>query len=303
MPIVDITFYVTVIKNSVVESDSKLITLKIDDKNGDGFIDRAEWIHHIGAPPGHLAGSTTPPALWTGDGTGNFKNGTLYSRLQLSAGTNVKELLKNLSHGEYKLGVKELRICYLAGTMIATPSGERAVETLAAGDLVLTRDHGAQPLVWKGASSVTAQDLNLSPDLRPIRIRAGALGDGLPRRDVDVSPQHRVLVRDEAGEYLISARHLMMAGHPGVGLRPLDGAFELIHLACGRHEILLAEGAPMESFFCGKMAVRALTATQRLTLFAAFPDLASGKNPMEPARPFIKHKDYREILARAAVVK
>ncbi|MDB6177769.1 Hint domain-containing protein [Paracoccus sp. Z330] len=210
---------------------------------------------------------------------------TLYAATPFSAGENIND------HSD-ELGMP---------IRSATSTDEIPVETLRAGDLDMTRDHGAMPLVWASSSTVTTDMLDVAPNKRPLRIQAGSLGNDLPRRDVDVSPQHRVLVRDGDGqEYLVSARHMMMAGHPGVGLRPQRGVFRLVHIAFENHQIALAEGAEMESFFTGPMAVRALEAAERIALVCAFPDLAQGKNPMQPARPFIKHRDLSEILSRAA---
>ncbi|MCF3973793.1 Hint domain-containing protein [Paracoccus salsus] len=297
MPVIDITLYETLVVDGVVQSDSTLITLQIDDANSDGAIDRTEWASYTDRPFGHLAGKTTPPMLFEGD-TGQTTNGTLYSPVAYVEGQDISAVLRDLDKNRYEPTLTSLNICYLAGTMIATPSGDVAVETLRPGDLVLTLDHGPQPLVWTHATEVTPADLDLAPNKRPVRIAAGSLGAGLPARDVDVSPQHRVLVRDgDGGEHLISARHLMMAALPGVSLRPVDGSFQLVHIAFADHQIVLAEGAPMESFFTGKMAVRALSVPQRLSLIARFPRVAHGENPMTPARPFITHRDYARILA------
>lgn len=303
MAFIDITLYATQVADGIVTGDSTQVTLTIDDLDDDGAISTAEWQNYTNDPYGHLAGETNPPALFEGDGTGNVLYGTLYSPVAYSTGDNVTTLLKDLEKGggdKYNPAIADLNICFLAGTMIATPSGEVPVETLRAGDLVLTRDHGAMPLVWTSQSTVTEAHLDLAPNQRPIRIKAGALGGDLPRRDVDVSPQHRVLVSGADGdEYLISARHLMMAGLPGVALRPVNGDFTLVHVACADHEVIIAEGAPMETLFTGPMAVRALGLPQRLGLIATFPTLARSENPMTPARPFIKHRDYARMMAEA----
>lgn len=293
----DITFYRTTVVNGVVQADSTLVTLTIND-GGDGAISREDWANYINSPYGHVAGETNPPLLWSSS-TGSTVTGTLYTPTSFTAGEDLSALLSGLEHNKYEPSVAALNVCYVSGTLIATPDGEVPVEELRAGDLVLTRDHGAQELTWTSATWVTPEDLDLSPNKRPIRITAGSLGNGLPRRDVDVSPQHRVMVTDEDGrEYLISARHLMMAGVPGAELRPLGDSFNLVHVAFADHEIILAEGAPMESFYTGKMAVRALSLPQRLGLVISFPELAEGKNPMTPARDFIKHREYAEIRDR-----
>lgn len=302
MSVVSITLFRTVVSGGIVQGDSEQITIHIDDMNDDGAISRNEWASYLGGDPfGHAAGGPDFPALFDGGGSGNVMFGTLYSPVEYSDGDNIRNVLKGLRKRWYNPSISGLNICYLAGTLIATPAGEVPVETLVPGDLVLTIDHGPQPLVWASATRVTAHDLDLAPNKQPIRISAGALGGGLPRRDVDLSPQHRVVVTDPDGdEFMITARHLMMAGLPGVGLRPEDGDFTLVHIACKHHEVLLAEGAPMETFFTGRMAIKALDIPQRLTLISAFPDVADGKNPMQPARPFIKHRDYSAMLGPLA---
>ncbi|MBU3030335.1 Hint domain-containing protein [Paracoccus marinaquae] len=297
MPIVRITLYRTEVIRGKVQADSQTVSLEIDDSNDNGLIEADEWQAFTGLHNSRVAGESFPAMLFhsTND-TGSNRTGILYSPVSHTAGTDLTKLLRDLDRKHFAPSLDDLNICYLAGTMIATPSGEVPVEALRAGDLVLTRDHGAQALVWTSSSHVTPADLDLAPNRRPVRIAAGALGQGLPRRDVDVSPQHRILVRDsEGGEYLISARHLIMSGHPGVALRPLGGEFDLVHIAFADHEIIMAEGAAMESFFTGPQAVRALALPQRMGLILSFPDLARGENPMHPARPFIKHRDYARM--------
>ena len=304
VPIVTIEVYRTTVVNGVATA-SEPFTLEINDADGSGSITRDEWVAYTNDSAGHIGGSVGGvPALWDGtNGTLNTRsNGYLYTAEPIPTTspeneTAVQDILNDIVHApKYDVLLADLEICFLSGTMIETPTGPRAVETLRSGDLVMTRDHGAQPLVWSSSSHVSREDLDRSPNKRPIQIAAGALGDGLPHRMVEVSPQHRVLVRHEGGEYLISARHLLKAGVPGVSARRDDSEFTLIHIACADHQIVLAEGAAMETFFTGPMAVRALGLPQKLSLMIAFPELAMGHNPMTPARPFIKHQDYVRML-------
>lgn len=298
---VEITFYETIVLGSKAVGSSQRVTLDIPDNDGDGAISRQEWSDFTSLPFGQLAGETSPPALFIGAGSGQTTAGILYSPIAYADGADLSQVLKDLDKNRYFPAIDALTICYLAGTAIATPLGERPVEELRAGDQVLTRDHGPQPLVWVSSSRVTPADLDLAPNKRPVRIARGALGQGLPRRDVDLSPQHRVMFTGPDGqEYLVSARHMMMAGMPGLSARPLAGDFTLHHIACAQHEILLAEGAPMESFYTGRMAVRALPLPQRMSLIVRFPQLAHGRNPMTPARPFITHRDLAILLQPAA---
>lgn len=154
-------------------------------------------------------------------------------------------------------------VCFAAGTQILTRRGEVAVEDLAPGDEVLTADNGFEPLVWVGGRHVTAAELRAKPNLRPIRIKAGALGQGVPVRDLVVSPQHRVMLRSDIArgmfgvvEVLVPAVHLLHL--PGVArINPAKGV-TYHHVLCARHEVLFANGAPTESLYAGPMALKAL---------------------------------------------
>ncbi|MBT8474002.1 MAG: Hint domain-containing protein [Alphaproteobacteria bacterium] len=103
------------------------------------------------------------------------------------------------------------------GTRVATPSGLRNVETLDIGDLVMTRDNGAQPVAWVGRAELDWDTLRRHDHLRPILIRSGAMGPGFPDRDMQVSQNHRLLVpvhlsrldHDGADEVLIAAKHIV----------------------------------------------------------------------------------------------
>lgn len=113
--------------------------------------------------------------------------------------------------------------CFTPGTQIETPDGPRPVESLRVGDAVLTLDHGAQPLRWIARRHLNAGDIDLRPELCPIRIAAGALGPGRPAQDLVVSPQHRILLRSRIvermtaePEVLIAARHLTAL--PGISV-------------------------------------------------------------------------------------
>lgn len=298
--VIELQLYVTRVVGGVVQADSQLVTIRITDADGDGIIDTKEWTDATGSVPGFLRGTEAEapqPALWVGTRNGNLTDGKLYTDTSYTTGTNVQPLLRTLVQNKFEVSFDDLMVCFLAGTLIATPDGERAVESLRPGDVVLTRDHGPQPLVWTGSSAIDAARLDLNPNRRPIRIAAGAVGDGLPRRDLFVSAQHRILIRDAEGrEYLAAALHLLRAGMPGFSVQRDDLSFDLVHVACGNHEIILAEGAATESFFTGPMALRALTGAQKAELIAAFPALSSGENPMTPARPFLKRKQAAALV-------
>ena len=152
-------------------------------------------------------------------------------------------------------------ICFTPGTLIETAGGPRPVETLEPGDRLLTRDHGLQPLVWRGETRLSGAELYLHPQLRPVRLRAGALNAAwrhagaeaprLPERDLLVSPSHRLLLPAPAGlfgasETLVRARDLI--DHRQIRRDFAQDALVYIHLLLPHHEILFAEGLPCESF-------------------------------------------------------
>ena len=167
-------------------------------------------------------------------------------------------------------------ICFLPGTRIATPQGPRAVETLEPGDLVATRDNGAQPLVWRGETRLSGAELYLYPQLRPLRLRAGALGHGQPDGDLLISPGHRLLMTRKGWpgepEVLVAAADL----EDGKRLRRdfSLSSVRYVHLMLARHEILTANGQPCESFHPG-LADSGVLAWHARSLERAAPGLAA----------------------------
>ena len=190
--------------------------------------------------------------------------------------------------------------CFTPGTRIATPQGLRLAEDLRPGDLVLTEDHGPQPLIWVGARDLSAADLHRMPELCPVRIAAGALGLGLPQRDLIVSPQHRMLMdgpRAEVlfgeAEVLVAATHLV--GLPGITRLPAQ-AVTYLHLMCADHEILAAEGCLTESFQPATRMVAGMGTAQRDEILTLFPELAQGAG-MPAARRSLRAHEARVLLA------
>jgi len=132
--------------------------------------------------------------------------------------------------------------CFLAGTMITTDAGEMPVEQLAIGDLLVTVSGVSKPIKWLGRRVYRQPYDAGQPDLIPVLIEAGALGDGLPRRDLSVSPLHAIYLEG----VLIPAGKLVNGGN--IRFRPGLAAIDYIHIELDAHDIILAEGAPCESF-------------------------------------------------------
>ena len=168
--------------------------------------------------------------------------------------------------------------CFARGTRIMTRDGERTIEVLRTGDMLHTRDNGLQPIRWIGSRKLSAAELQAFPNLRPIRIRAGALGKNLPVSDLTVSPQHRVLVRSkiaqrmfDTDEVLVAAKHLLECD----GIEILDAATEVeyFHILFDRHEVIVSNGAETESLYTGEQALKSLSPAAREEIFSLFPEL------------------------------
>lgn len=194
--------------------------------------------------------------------------------------------------------------CFSAGTLIATPNGYVAIQALAKGDLVLTADHGPQPVRWIGSRTLTRTQLDANPKLRPIRIAAGALGSGLPARDLLVSPQHRMLVRSaiavrmfDTAEVLVPAQKLI--GVPGIEIDETADSVTYYHILFDRHEIVWAEDAPSESLFTGIEALKSIPPLARAEIFDLFPELAnSGHIPASARHIPTKGRQMRTMVDR-----
>jgi hypothetical protein len=132
--------------------------------------------------------------------------------------------------------------CFYAGTMVRTPDGEVKVETLKRGDLVLTADGRTMPISWVGRQTISTL---FSDPMRvlPIRIKAGALAENVPSRDLLVSPDHAILVEGA----LIQAGALVN-GSSIVRERNVPRVFTYYHVELDDHSLILAENTPAETF-------------------------------------------------------
>lgn len=171
--------------------------------------------------------------------------------------------------------------CFTPDTMILTNKGEKRVDALKVGDRVLTRDNGYQPVRWVGARQLSGHELAAQPSFNPVRIRAGALGAGLPERDMIVSPQHRMLIAGPHAEMLFGVAEVLVAAihllNDSSIVRVWPQTVTYIHLLFDRHEIIRGDGAWTESFQPGAQTLNAMDSPQRDELLALFPALAQGQ--------------------------
>ncbi|MBS0563955.1 MAG: Hint domain-containing protein [Proteobacteria bacterium] len=184
--------------------------------------------------------------------------------------------------------------CFTPGTLIGVPGGRVAIETLRIGDPVLTLDHGPQPLRWIGRQSVDG-----TGKLAPIRFAPGAIGND---RALFVSPQHRILWSGARAELLFAEPQVLVPALHLVGLagvtREPAAHVVYIHLLFDRHELVLSDGVPTESFHPGGQMLagdRALRA-EIAAVFPGCPGLVQGSE-VPAARPVLARHEARLLVA------
>jgi hypothetical protein len=129
----------------------------------------------------------------------------------------------------------------LRGTKIITAEGPVAVESLAIGDMVALSAGGAGRISWIGQRSIDCRRHPNPGVVWPVRVVASAFGPGLPVRDLYLSPDHAIFVND----VLVPVKYLM--NDTSIAQVKLDRV-QYFHLELERHEVILAEGLPVESY-------------------------------------------------------
>jgi hypothetical protein len=185
--------------------------------------------------------------------------------------------------------------CFAAGTRLATPAGPAAVEQLAVGDRVTTLSGGSSEIVWVGSRVVACARHPRPETVWPVRIAKDAFGACKPSRDVFLSPDHAVFVDG----LLIAIRQLVNG--TTIAQVPRDDV-TYFHVELARHDILVAEGLPAESYRdTGNRAAFANAGAptmlhpdfaRRDDTAAAYAPLAVGAEQVEPV--------WRRLAARAA---
>jgi serralysin len=164
--------------------------------------------------------------------------------LVTNSGTGITDTLVNVETLSFadQLVQSAAIPCFLAGTAIATAGGPRTVESLAPGDLVLTADGAIVPVRWVGRRAVAAA-FAARQRYFPIRIQAGALGEGLPARDLLVSPDHAMFL-----DGVLAQAGALVNGGTITQEQAMPECFTYYHVEVADHALILAEGAATESF-------------------------------------------------------
>ncbi|MFD0860373.1 Hint domain-containing protein [Roseovarius aquimarinus] len=191
-------------------------------------------------------------------------------------------------------------ICFTPGARILTPRGERAIETLRPGDMVITRDNGPQPIRWIGSRTVPGTDT-----FAPVSIAAHVL-DGAAR-SLLVSPQHRLLFTGYKAELLFGCDEVLVAAKHLIDGRDVIAAPQAevtyIHMMLDRHEVVYADGAATESFHAGDIGISAISDRSREEMFGIFPELRADPSAYgKTARRCLKGHEAQLLLPRPAPV-
>ena len=131
--------------------------------------------------------------------------------------------------------------CFAAGTRIATPTGQVKVQDLAVGDRVMTLRGVARPIVWIGAGTVLATRGRRTA-ATPVIVHKGALADNVPNRDLRVTKGHSLYI----DEVLIPVEELI--NHRSIEWDDRAQEVILFHVELETHDVLIANGAPAESY-------------------------------------------------------
>ncbi|MGH1464563.1 MAG: Hint domain-containing protein [Cognatishimia sp.] len=196
--------------------------------------------------------------------------------------------------------------CLVKGTQVDTPMGLIPVENLKSGMSVLGQDGQHLTLCMVLSTEISATGLAQNPKLQPICIVSGALGNGLPKRDLKVSRQHRMLVNTsvvsrmfDQPEVLVPA--IRLTSLPGIYVDTSETPVTYYHLVFNQHEIIFAEGAATESLYTGPEALKSISPEARRELFALFPDLKRRpKNDIAAARVIPSDSRQKALVKRLA---
>lgn len=175
-------------------------------------------------------GHATPFSGFIAEANGQYY---MFSNDEVPIGTNLNGFI-----------AEDIPVCFAEGTRILTPLGEVPIETLRAGDLVVVpfAERRIQALRWVGHRRIEIGRMRDRHAVAPVLVRAGAFAQSVPYRDLRVSPEHAFFLEG----HLVPARLLVD------GVRVIHEiwcrAVTYWHLELDQHGILIADGAPAESY-------------------------------------------------------
>ncbi|PRY80311.1 Hint domain-containing protein [Yoonia maritima] len=195
--------------------------------------------------------------------------------------------------------------CFGLGTLIEAATGQVPVENLCPGDFVKTVGGYLGRVIWVGRREIA---LNAETNKqRPILCRKGSLGVDIPRRDLILSPQHRLCVGGAVVKDLFGDERVLA---PAKGLTALRGGrwmkgkktITYVSILLDTHAVMYAEGVPAESLYPGKQALKTLGPVLREELYALIPNLKEQgvEAYAPPALPLITVRSAAKLVRRLA---
>lgn len=196
-------------------------------------------------------------------------------------------------------------VCFANGTHILTAAGLTRVEDLVIGDKIRVLDGDTRRLRMHIVRQLSVNELRRNARLFPVRITRGALGNGLPRRDLRVSRQHRMLVNGPICTRMFGADAVLVPAHkltvlPGCKIERPTAPMSYHHLIFDQHEVIFAEGAASESFYPGPEAIRNIPADALAEMGEIFGDVLRSNAPLGHARLAPSGKKSAKLLKRHA---
>ncbi|MBT4229463.1 MAG: hypothetical protein HOD73_05495, partial [Rhodobacteraceae bacterium] len=137
-------------------------------------------------------------------------------------------------------------VCYGAKTRIETIDGLVEIDRLQPGDLVKTGGNGHHLIRWIRSRTIFHAELQAHPNLVPVRIKAGAMGKGLPKRDLIISQHHRMIVSSDLSSAETGSKEIFIAAKDLIGVPGIEIAIDLTeitywHFICDQHQVVFAE--------------------------------------------------------------
>ncbi len=244
----------------------------------------SHWGYTVTAVEGPAAGMTSTDVGTASDGS---------SSLQSDDGGETY-------YTQYSTNKGSIPACYAPGSRIETPEGYTLVEDLKVGDLVVTHDQKAARVCWVWSGHQPLDDVELHQ--KPVLISKGALGAGLPDRDLIVSGQHRIAVGANhqlahifPDPVFVPAKALL--GLPGVRHMAGKRSMQWHHFLCEDHCVVFANNVASESLLLGAQILANLTAAQKDEICVALGRPTLPEANRKTALPSLTNKQAQVALA------
>lgn len=191
--------------------------------------------------------------IFGGESDGGYRDGALHLTQGNSVVGGQVNATIEMSQEEYEQfqedpdaylsGNTFTQVCFAAGTMIATPEGEVAVETLSIGDMVMTASGDQVPVKWIGHQTIKQSTVSTSQ--APVRVSKDALAQGQPNQDLVLTASHGLIIDD----LVINAGALV--NHDSITYVPsneLPASVTYYHVETDAHEVIIANGIEAETY-------------------------------------------------------